>query len=241
MKNTTLVIIVSFISFIGSFNSSVFAQKNFIDTPYIETSAKADTSVTPDKIYISINLSERDNKGKTDLKDIEKAMYKALKSSKIDLEKQLKVSDMFSDYKKYFLKKDNIQKAISYELCVYSAKKVGEVLYKLEEVGISNTQVIRTDYSKIEKIKLELKKEAILKAKRNAIVLSNALNQKIGMPLFISDGYSNVYNNYKRVNTSMRVMSDSKEIITPQPNLDFEKIKIETNISVKFKLINNVK
>jgi lysozyme len=42
-----------------------FAQtKNFIDLPYIETSAKVDTLVVPDKIYLNIMITEKDTKGK---------------------------------------------------------------------------------------------------------------------------------------------------------------------------------
>ena len=42
----------------------VFGQKNFLDQPYIETSAKEDTLVTPDRIYLSITISEADSKNK---------------------------------------------------------------------------------------------------------------------------------------------------------------------------------
>ena len=38
-------------------------SKNFLDVPYLETSAKVDTLVTPDKIYLNITIQEKDSKG----------------------------------------------------------------------------------------------------------------------------------------------------------------------------------
>jgi len=43
--------------------SNVIAQsKNFLDVPYLETSAKVDTLVAPDKIFLNITIREKDTK-----------------------------------------------------------------------------------------------------------------------------------------------------------------------------------
>lgn len=50
-----------------------FSQtKNFLDLPYIETSAKVDTLVVPDKIYLNIMVTEKDTKGKISVEEQEK-------------------------------------------------------------------------------------------------------------------------------------------------------------------------
>ncbi|MDX1333726.1 MAG: SIMPL domain-containing protein, partial [Robiginitalea sp.] len=77
--------------------------KNFIDQPYLETSARVDTLVTPDRIFLQIRLQESDTKGRTSLEELEKRMATRLSSLGIDLEKQLTVSDPSSDFQKYFL------------------------------------------------------------------------------------------------------------------------------------------
>jgi len=51
----------------------VFGQtKNFIDQAYLETTTQVDTLVTPDKIFLSIIISESDTKGKQTLEELEK-------------------------------------------------------------------------------------------------------------------------------------------------------------------------
>ena len=58
-----------------------FSQtKNFIDLPYIETSAKVDTLVTPDRIFLTILITEKDTKNRTSVEELESKMNLKLKS-----------------------------------------------------------------------------------------------------------------------------------------------------------------
>ena len=80
-----------------------FSQnKNFIDKPYLETSASVDTLVTPDKIFLSIVISESDSKDKVSVEELEQKMVNKLKSLDIDIEKQLKLNDFESNFEKNF-------------------------------------------------------------------------------------------------------------------------------------------
>ena len=82
MKNLLSIIAVYIVSF-------VFSQtKNFIDQPYLETSAKADTLVIPDRIYLDILISEKDTKDKKSIEELEILMEEKLKSIGIDTKKQ---------------------------------------------------------------------------------------------------------------------------------------------------------
>ena len=165
-----------------------FSQtKNFIDLPYIETSAKVDTLVVPDRIYLTIILTEKDTKGKISLESLEQKMADKLTSIGIDLSKQLVTFDLSSNFKKYFLKQQDILKAKSYSLLVYDGKTAMKVIVDLESENISNVSLEKTEYSKIEQLQLELKTKAILKAKQNALSMANPLNQKVGNAIFISD------------------------------------------------------
>ena len=47
-----------------TFHISNGQTKNFIDQPYIETTAKVDSLVKPDIIYLDILLQEKDNRNK---------------------------------------------------------------------------------------------------------------------------------------------------------------------------------
>lgn len=216
-----------------------FSQtKNFLDLPYIETSAKVDTLVVPDKIYLNIMITEKDTKGKISVEELENKMNEKLKSLGIATEKQLTLNDLSSNYKKYFLKQQDIQKSKNYTLIVYNAKTAGKVIIRLEEIEISNVTLEKTEYSKAEEMILTLKSKAILKAKNQAIAMTKPLNQKVGNAIYISD-YNNISNmlSGRVAGLQIRGMATLKDKDSFEPiDIEFEKIKIETEVKATFKL-----
>ncbi len=105
-----------FLLFLVSSNLGWTQEKNFIDRPYLETSAVVDTLVTPDLIYLKILISESDTKGKESVEKMESTMLSVLKSLEIDTEKNLVLNDLASNFRNYFLKPSDILKTKSYTL-----------------------------------------------------------------------------------------------------------------------------
>lgn len=219
-------------SFIGNAQT-----KNFIDQPFIETRAKVDTLVTPDKIYLTIIITEKDTKGKTSVEELENLMAKKLISLGVDLDKQLSLSDVSSNFKKYFLKRQDILKSKSFTLIVYNGLMAGKVMVALESNNISNVYLEKMEYSKMNELELILKGRAIKKAHKNASIMSNPLNQQVGKALFISDLGNNMnYYNAKSNKIRIRGVSAMNDESFNPIDIDFEKIKVESQVLVKFKL-----
>jgi len=235
MKRLILILFIS--SFLPSFSQT----KNFIDQPYVETSAKIDTLVTPDKIFLDILITEKDSKGKISVEELEKTMYTKLSSLGINIEKQLTLNDLASNYKKYFLKSQDINKSKNYSLLIYDAKTAGKVLFGLEDIGISNVSLEKTEYSKVEELKLALKAKAVLKARNQALNMAKPLNQKIGTAIYISDGNSNNFINALSGRASGIMVSARKSIgyavdKGEDINIEFQKINVVVEVNVFFKL-----
>ena len=222
------------------FISKNFSQtKNFIDLPYIETSAKIDTLVTPDRIFLTVLITEKDTKNRTSVEELESKMNLKLKSLGINTEKQLTLNDLSSNYKKYLLKQQDILKSKSYTLVVYDAKTASKVIAALEEEEISNVSLEKTEYSKAEELLLVLKGKAIVKAKNTAISLTKPLNQKVGNAIYISETSNSVINslNGRVAGLQIRGVSSFKAESDYDPiDITFDKIKIETQVNVNFKL-----
>ena len=218
-------------------SNTIWSQtKNFIDQPYIETKAKVDTLVTPDRIYLSILINEQDSKGKISVEEQENKMANKLKSMGIDLDKQLTLSDLGSNFKKYFLKNQDIQKNKSYSLLVYDAKVAGDVINSLEKIGISNVDLERTEYSKMNGLLLELKSKAISKAKLQAEYLVKPLDQKVGSALYISDKYNQVYRS-KQLDDVVVTGYGGKNKEYNSIDIEFKKLEVSSEVNVKFKLL----
>ena len=232
----------SFLIFVMFFVWNLFsAQKNFLDQPYIEVSASADTLVVPDRIYVSITLNEADSKNKKSVEEQEKQLEAILKKLKINTDKDLSVLGFSSDFKKYFLKGQNILKTKKYSLLVRDAYTLGNVIISLEEAGISNTEVEKVEYSKSKELLLELKSEAVKKSRITADKLVKPLNQKAGKALYISDTNYGGIEDYEYVtvrNIALQEMDYKRESASEEflRKLDFQKIKFSTTVYVKYQL-----
>jgi uncharacterized protein YggE len=216
----------------------IYAQKNFIDQPFVETTAKSDTLVVPDKVYISINLDEADSKNKKSVEEQEKLLEMTLKKLNIDTETALSLLDFSSNFKKYFLKGQNVVKTKMYSLLVNDAVTAGKVLAELETVGISNVTIERTEYSKAEELILELKSKAVAKSRLTAEELAKPLNQKIGKALYISDvnTISNALQG-QAPGIQIRGMSSLYGSRAADPIYTaFQKVKFEVQVNVKYVL-----
>ena len=232
----------SFLIFVMFFVWDLFsAQKNFLDQPYIEVSASADTLVVPDRIYVSITLNEADSKNKKSVEEQEKQLETILKKLKINTDKDLSVLGYSSDFKKYFLKGQNILKTKKYSLLVRDAYTLGNVLISLEEAGISNTEVEKVEYSKSKELLLELKSEAVKRSRITADKLVKPLNQKAGKALYISDTNYGGIGDYELTTNeifSLQEMDYKKGSASEEflRKLDIKKIKFSTTVYVKYQL-----
>lgn len=232
MKKITYLLLFAIIS------NTAFAQsRNFIDQPYLETTVKVDTLVVPDQIFMSIYINEGEDRNKISLEKQEKKMAVVLEGLGIDLKKQLKLQDLSSDFKNYFLKRKNVLKSKIYRLEVFDAVTAGQVLIALEAKGISNVQLIKTAYSKIKQLQIQIKSKAILKAKKVAEALTTPLNQTLGKAIYIRDEYYNspVYRDNRMAITVETVEEDSADKKFQKPiDIEFSKIQLQTVVSVKF-------
>ncbi len=234
MKKIELLIIIALLSL------KAFSQeKNFIDQPYIETIAVVDTLVVPDRIYLSILITEKDTKGKTSVEELEKRMNTKLISLGIDTKKQLTLSDVTSNFKKYFLKTKDILKNKTYTLLVYNAETAGKVIAGLESIEISNVYLNKTEYSKLEHLKIELKQKAVFKGKKQAESMLIPLNQNVGKVLYISDMNSNITTDVlqgRATGIRIRGYSSYRKQEYESIDIEFEKIKIVSSVTIKFRI-----
>lgn len=211
--------------------------KNFIDQPYIEVSGSADTLVTPNEIYISIVLSEKDTRDRVPMEEQEQNMVTALKSLGLNTEKDLTTSDMTSNFKFYLLKSKDIIKTKLYTLKVTDAVTASQVFIKLEEIGISNSSIERVDHSDLDNLKNAMRTKAIVNAKARAIALTNPLNQGVGLAIHITDSENISQQLQGRVaGIQIRGYGTLRENYKELPKIEFEKIKVTGSIHAKFLL-----
>lgn len=213
--------------------SRASAQELGQTIPTISVNGSSQLKVLPDEIYISIKLDENDTKGKVTLEEQRRNMFAALKKAGVDAEKQLSVVDMNSSY----YRRRGALAVTQYELKVATAEAVSKVFEALEKAGIPNVNVSRTAYSKMEELRTEARKAAIINAQQRARELAEAVGQSIGACYEIND-YTTTTQPVVYRSKAMLANSASLDAVAEEaePNVEFEQIVVSYNLSAKFLL-----
>lgn len=217
-------------------------EKNFIDQNYIEVTGKAEMEVSPDEIYIKILIDEKEIKGKT-LEETEKSMLRKFSEIGIDLSKDFAIKDLVSNFQYYWFIRTDIILSKEYQLLVHDAKTAGKVFIELQKLGISNASIDRVEHSKILEFRKEVKVAAMKAAFDKAKALTLAINQDIGKAIYIQELETNMnlYGNALQGKAAgLMIRGYSNTAINGakpvEPDIEFEKIKLEYNIIARFEL-----
>jgi len=230
--------IIFLIALLPCFIFAQTGQKNFIDQNFIEVTGKSEMEVTPNLIYLKIFINEKDIKGKLTLPEREEMMISTLKEIGVDIDKDLSIKDISSNFKYYLLTKNDILLSKEYQLLVKDGKIASRVFIELEKIGISNVSIDKLDNNNLENFRKEVKIDAIKAAKNKASSLAIAINQRIGKAIYIQEIEPNFRNGVPGTSNSILIRGTSTEKYSSntQPDIDFETIKIEYSILCRFEL-----
>ena len=92
MKRLILLAAVAF------FALPAAAQMQEAFPSYIQVNGRAEKEITPDEFYLQIIINERDSKGKISVESQQRDMIAALKRAGVDVEKQLKMANLSSEF-----------------------------------------------------------------------------------------------------------------------------------------------
>ena len=138
---------------------------------YIQVNGRAEKEIVPDEFYLSIVIDERDSKGKISVESQQREMIAALRRQGVDVEKQLKVANLSSE----FFKKNTSVATAKYQLKLGSAAEAANVWQALDKLGISDVSILRVSHSNIDALKEEVRVEAIRNAQQSARTLAQAI------------------------------------------------------------------
>lgn len=201
---------------------------------YIQVNGRAEREIAPDEFYLQIVINERDSKGKVSVESQQRDMIAALKRLGVNVEKQLKVANLSSE----FFKKNTSVATAKYQLQLGSSAEVGKVWQALDGLDISNVSILKVSHSQLERYKSEVRVEAMRNAKQNAATLAEAIGQTIGKCFYVYDSNNDVmpvfYNNMAVMRSAKAF--DAAEAAAGEEPLDFKTIKLQYSVQAKFVL-----
>lgn len=227
------------------FCSNAFAQ-NF-QNPYPKTitvNGSAEVELTPDEIYVQIDLKEYEKKGggKVSIEKIRQEFLTAVRSMGLP-DTALSIAGYGGAngnpwWRRKNKLKDELYAAITYQVKLRNSAQIDQLVDKLDDAATQNFYVQRTSHSRLEEIRKNLKIGAVKAAKEKAIYLAEAINEKVADAVTINEPNEFYQPYYKDMmsNTAMRAQATASESVVDQPQADFKKIKIRYDVNVVFAL-----
>lgn len=227
MKRLILMAVAALVAF------PALAQVQEAFPSYIQVYGRAEKEIVPDEFYLQIVINERDSKGKISVESQQRDMIAVLKRLGVDVDKQLKVANLSSEF---FKRKTSVATA-KYQLQLGSSAEVARTWQALDELGISNVSILKVSHSEIDRYREEVRVEAIRNARANAATLAEAIGQKVGRCFYIYDSNSNilpaVYDNAVLMRSAKA--AGSAEAVEEDP-LEFKTLRLEYGVQAKFVL-----
>lgn len=237
MRNFRFILILGIlISF-----SFVFGQQtNQPEKRYIEVSGNVEKEVSPDEIYLRVVLKEYfEGRSKITIKEQEETMINVLKSMGYDI-KNIHLQDANTSYTKILWKSDNAVAINTYIIKLSTAEEVKVLLEGIKDLKVYSIDIVKTNYSKFEQLKEEMRTEAIIKAKEKAEKLLATLGDTLGQTLIITETPKPLYPERTTIDGVLvgnsRYKFCSINSINNDNTIEFEPIKISISIYVKFEI-----
>lgn len=236
LKMKKAVLILFFLS--GTFGFSQHNRNSITNKPYIEVTGTAEKEIIPDEIYISIILKERMVRSKkVTIQQQESDLKKQLTLIGIPIE-NLAIADVNATILKTGWFSKDILSTANYILKVKDATKLKQLFEAFKKSKVHQSHIQRVSHSKLDALRKENRVTAIKAAKDKASYLLNAVGEKVGKPMIVTENtyrgdFENTLNIRSKALGTVRGFSNyGKE----KSSVAFEKIKIVSTIYVKFEI-----
>jgi len=226
-----------FASFMFFLSAGVAQEKNFIDENYIEVAGRAEKEYAPDRIFLEITITEKESKGKSSIEKQEKDLFKRFTSIGIDIPKSVQIKDINTSLEKYLLRKNSILMTKSYIVVVNGTPQLIALFEQMEQASVTDINITKAELSNFDEAGREVMAMAAVNAKKSAEAVAGALGRKVGKAIFIQSYASFPRTMY--LATSYKRAFDNAvagELQAPESQPDFQKIKLEHQVTVRFSL-----
>jgi uncharacterized protein len=211
----------------------------------ITVTGSSEMEIIPDEIYVVVDLREYQKKGqdKTDLETIKSAFLQ--KCKEVGLPDSVITIASYEGYNNPWVRRKKgteLYASISYQIKFSKSNDIDKLVDKLDDDATQNFRIAKTSHRQITEFRKQLKIQAVKAAKDKGIYLTDAIGEKLGEAITISEpeeDFSGYYNQfYKTSNTAAinakTVYENTSE--NSEASIDFKRIRLRYEVNVIFAL-----
>lgn len=235
-KITTLILLMALVITASSQTVNIETNRR------VATKGYAEKEITPDIVYLSINIKEfyldGNMKKKVSIETLEKQFYEAALSVGVKKE-DITIQNIFSYNQENKKKNNELLQSRQFRIKLSNLKGLNTMMDKINPQGLQSTSIESYDISNRKDIEKELKIAAVKDARANAEILAQADGQTLGAVLIINDNSTFNSNDLLPQTRFMYAKSVNAESVSSDANslnIEVRPIKITSYIDCVFAL-----
>lgn len=225
------------------FITGLFAQAPNPFPKTISVNGSADMEIIPDEIYVVVTLKEYEKKGtgKIELEKIKSDFLASCRNVGL-ADSLITIASYEGTNPRFWLSKrrskDELYASIAYQIKFTNSRKIDELVSKLDDDATQDFDVVRVSHSKIQEYRKQVKILAIKAAKEKAAYLTEAVGEKLGETVTISESGRDFVQPLSVTNTRGYLENASYKAAlsfkSEDEAIDFKKIRIAMEIHAVF-------
>lgn len=217
-------------------------------TKKIEVTGSAEMEVVPNEIYMTFTLKEYTKNGKKVAIDDIKTEFLALCKTAGIADSNINTASYAGnerwDYWWWYNRRHNQDfiATISYTVMVNAADKLDQIVAGVTDDAMQNFYISKTSHSDLEKLRKEVKTNALKAGKEKAAYLAQSIGEEVGEALRIQEIEDSQYSDVSGLSNSIntRLMASNFGMDAEQSGgastPSFEKIKLRYEMKCEFSL-----
>lgn len=225
------------------YRANTIQAQNFTNINAIDVTGNSKMEIIPDRVFVSVTLDERtDVKHAFTFKQQEDSLLSLMKIMQIPKNK-IQMKDAGNDYLQVRKLGKSVIAHKTYLIELQHVKQLNLLFSKLDKWMVFKAWIEKVDHSKIDSLKKQGQIMAVKNAQEKASYLLAPLGKSIGNVLYVSDvqdlSISRTFNYVAGMNVRSKwsgAEADMDHEETPANDVDFETMKLEYLVSVKFEI-----
>ena len=224
------------------YQANTIQAQNFTNINAIDVTGNSKMEIIPDRVFVSVTLDERtDVKHTYTYKQQEDSLLSLMKTMQIPKSK-IEMKDAGTDYMQVRKLGKSVIAHKTYLIELQNVKQLNTLFSKLDRWMVYKAWIEKVDHSKIDSLKKQGQIMAVKNAQEKATYLLAPLGKSIGSVLYVSDiqdlSISRTFNYLAGMSDKKSKWSISESDLEDNAAnaVDFESMKLEYQVTVKFEI-----